>query len=284
MNQKLILVLSALSASLLLAACEKAAPPADPAVDTAATEAAAEDPRTAELAAREEELAKREEEMAMKEREAEVAKREAEIAARERAVKKASAPKPAPAPVAAAAPPPAKAAEKAPEPIVLASGTQISAELVRQVTTKTAMVGDMVEARLVSDLMVDGRKAAPAGSLIQGSVTRVVSGSKVIGGIPTLALSFHKLTVDSGDVVDIQGQVTQQGKSDKGRDTAKIAGGAVAGAVLGHQVDDGKGKLIGGLLGAAAGAAAAQKTGTEVDLPAGTVVVFDLERSVQTTR
>ncbi len=118
---------------------------------------------------------------------------------------------------------------------------------------------------------------------MQGSITEVISGSKTIGGKPTLGLDFDNITSEGGDR-PMNARVTQVAdKSDKARDTAKIAGGAIAGAVIGHQVDSDKGKIIGGLLGAAAGAAAAKRTGTEVELPAGTVIGFTLNSPVNVT-
>jgi hypothetical protein len=152
------------------------------------------------------------------------------------------------------------------------------------ITTKTAKVGNRVSANLTNDLVVDGKVIARAGSLLQGSVTEVISGSKQIGGTPTLGLTFDNLTLADGSDTQVNGTVTQVAvKSDKGRDAAKIAGGAVAGAVIGHQVDSDKGKIIGGLLGAAAGTVAARKTGTEVELPAGTVIGFTLTSPVNVT-
>ncbi len=125
---------------------------------------------------------------------------------------------------------------------------------------------------------------AKAGALLQGSVSSVVSGSQKIGGTPELGLRFDNLTLADGSDTQVNGTVTQvAAKSDTARDTAKIAGGAIAGAVIGHQVDSDKGKIIGGLLGAAAGAAAAKKTGTEVELPAGTVLGFTLNSPVTVT-
>jgi len=58
-------------------------------------------------------------------------------------------------------------------------------------------------------------------------------------------------------------------------------GGAAAGAIIGHQIDHKKGSVIGGIIGGAAGTAAAQKTGSEVILPAGTVVSVATETSFQ---
>jgi len=257
------------------------APPAEQVVEEEA--AAAED----QLAAREEELAKREAELALKEREAEIAKREAELAAREAAAKKQAA-KPA-ATTAAAPPPPPKAPAKTepppppppPQPMVIPAGTQFAVQLGAPLTTKTAKVGDVVRGTLVSDIMVDGKVAVPAGSTVQGSVTEVVSGSNKIGGTPTLGLTFSQLYPNPDTSLAISGNITQVGKSETGKDAAKIAGGALIGGVIGHQIDHDKGRIIGGLLGAAGGAVAAQKTGGEVELPAGTNVGFVLDGPVE---
>ncbi|MBM4219615.1 MAG: glycine zipper 2TM domain-containing protein [Gammaproteobacteria bacterium] len=84
------------------------------------------------------------------------------------------------------------------------------------------------------------------------------------------------MTFEGGDR-PIDARITQVAdKSDKAGDTAKIAGGAVAGGVIGHQLDSDQGKIIGALIGAAAGTAAAKNTGKEVVLPAGTVVGLTL--------
>ena len=120
-----------------------------------------------------------------------------------------------------------------------------------------------------------------AGAPIRGRVTEVVSGSKRIGGTPTLAMNFDGIELEDGKTVAISGQLVQQGKSDTGRDTAKIVGGTAAGAIIGHQIDDDKGTVIGGILGGAAGVIAARKTGSEIDVPAGTVMAFVVDRPFQ---
>ncbi|HPF27550.1 MAG TPA: glycine zipper 2TM domain-containing protein [Steroidobacteraceae bacterium] len=238
--------------------------------DAAATQAA-------ELAAKEAELAEREASLALKEREADVARREAELAAKEKAARaapKVTAAKPPKQQVAQTAPPAAAPVPRA--PLVVPSGTQLSIELVNALSTKTATVGDRVDGRLTSDVMVDGKVALAAGTPIQGSVTEVVSGSKKIGGTPTLGIVFDQVDTGDGSTVTFRGKLDQVGKSETARDTAKIAGGAVAGAVIGHQVDGDKGKIIGGILGGAAGALAAKKTGGDVSLAAGTVMAVEL--------
>ena len=286
-------MLSAAVATLALAGCggpsaSDAVPaasvtPTDP--TAAATEAQVEADRAA-LQAREDELAKREAELALAAREQELARREADLAAKERATKKVAAtPKPVPAKaVAVPASKPTVVAKPAPvavKPILIPAGTELSIGLSSAVSTKSASIGDPVDARLASDLVVDGRRAILAGAPIRGRVTEVVSGSKRIGGTPTLAMNFDGIELEDGKTVAISGQVVQQGKSDTGRDTAKIVGGTAAGAIIGHQIDDDKGTVIGGILGGAAGAIAARKTGSEIDVPAGTVMAFVVDRPFQ---
>ncbi len=277
-SKKIFALIPIALAALALAACEK-----KPADETAATTDPAVQEQIDEdvdLKAREEELARREAELALKEKEQNLADREAALA-------KATAPKPAPRPARAAPSSPAPARTPValgPKTYMVPAGTSISAQLPAEISTKTAEVGQRVSANLTSDLIVDGKVIAPAGALLQGSVTQVISGSKTIGGKPTLGLAFDSLTLSDGSDKPINGRVTQVAeKSDKARDTAKIAGGAVAGAVVGHQVDSDKGKVIGALIGAAAGTAAAKKTGQEVVLPAGTVIGFTLDSPVNVT-
>jgi hypothetical protein len=271
-------------AAFALAACDKkpAEEPASALQDPAAQQAEQE---SAVIQARQEELARREAERALREK-------ENELAAREAALARANAPKPAPKRVAAApapAPEAAKPAAEKPKPppgprnYVVPTGTSLSVQLPAEISTKTAKVGQRLTGNLTNDIVVDGKVVARAGAPVQGSITQVISGSKTIGGKPTLGLTFDSLTFEGGDM-PIAAKITQVAdKSDKAGDTAKIAGGAVAGGVIGHQINSDNGKIIGALIGAAAGTAAAKKTGKEVVLPAGTVVGMTLESPVTVT-
>ena len=183
--------------------------------------------------------------------------------------------KPASAPV-AAQPAPAPA----PQPLVVPEGTQLSLALTGDVSTKTAKAGDTLRATVVNDVRVNDRIAIAAGTTVAGQVTDVVSGSSKIGGVPRLGMSFDRLELPGNRDVPISGVITQKGKSDAARDTVKIVGGAAAGAILGHQVKGGdKGKVIGAI-----GAVAAQKTGTEVKLDAGTELTISLASPVEIPR
>lgn len=276
--------------ALALAACgpkspsEQAAGAASPAADAAQNDAKAQ-----ELAAREQEIAQREaaikeqedaaakqkaleEELARRDAEnaaaAEKAKAEQEAAAKAAAAKKSTATKSA---AAGAAGSTATKAE-APKPIVVPAGTQLAVSLGSTVTTKTAKVGDRVNGQLASDLVIGGRKAASAGAPISGSVYKVISGSDRVGTTPKLTIIFDSLVAANGATVPIAAKFQQLGQSEKGKDTAKIVGAAAAGAIIGNQVSHKGGSVIGGVLGAGAGTAIANKTGNEVEVPAGTQI------------
>ncbi|HXC57964.1 MAG TPA: glycine zipper 2TM domain-containing protein [Steroidobacteraceae bacterium] len=270
--------LAAMGALALLAACSKPTPPA-PAADTAAPAEASTD----SLAAREAEVQKRE---------AELASREAALADNQAGRDRdrsggASTSRPA------SKPPVSKpsgasgtsTAAATPRTLIVPAGTQLALSLTTELSTKSTKAGDVVRAELTSDVRVDGQVAIAAGTTVAGQVTNVVSGSNKIGGVPSLGMSFERLELPGGKDVPISGEITQQGKSDTARDTVKIVGGAAAGAILGHQIKGGdKGKVLGGLLGGAIGAVAAQKTGTEVQLPAGTALNIALAAPVEITR
>ena len=221
-------------------------------------------------AAREAELALQKSEL--KAREQELAEREAQLEKDKAAAAKTASPKPVcqagcrnrPQPV---------ASKPVPRIVTVPGGTELKFALASDVSTKSAKVGDTFRARLTSDVMVDGKVAVPAGTIVVGQVTNVVSGSDKIGAVPTISLHFSSLEFSGGKTLPISGDFTSTGKSEKGQDTAKIVGGAAAGAILGHQINNkSSGTIIGGLLGAGAGTLAAKKTGTEVKLPAGTEV------------
>jgi hypothetical protein len=252
--------------------------------------------REQEIAAKEQELAAREaalkqEEAANAQAKAEAEAQEAAKLAEEQAKRDAEAAAAAAAAAKAAAKPAAKPATKAastapaskapPTPIVVPAGTQIGVVLSANVNTKHVVVGTPVQGTLASDLVIDGRRAAKAGAAVQGTVTNSVSGSNKIGGVPSLSLRFDSLVAADGSTKTINAPYSQQGASETGKDTAKIVGGTAAGAIIGHQVSDKNGAVVGGLLGAGAGAAAAKKTGGEVKLTAGSVLTVTTQSSFE---
>jgi uncharacterized protein YcfJ len=164
--------------------------------------------------------------------------------------------------------------------VELPAGTELEVELLDTLSSGTNRVGDPVRALLVGELVAEGRRVAPAGAAVWGTVTEVVP-LKKFGGQPRLAVAFESLAIEDGTTVPVLASHVEAGAKQAGRDAAKIGGGAAAGAVIGHQVDGDKGKEIGALIGGAIGTAVAAKTGKEVELAAGTTIVVALETDVR---
>lgn len=161
------------------------------------------------------------------------------------------------------------------------AGTEIPVSLVTPLSSKSTKVGEVVLARIASDVTVEGRTAIPQGLNVAGTVVKVISGSEKIGGTPTLVLAFDRIELPNGDDVAIAGEIESRGNSDNTRDAVKIVGGAAAGALIADQVSSkDRSKVIGGILGAAAGAVAARETGTEVKLAEGTPLTVVLSAPV----
>ncbi len=278
------------ASALAMAACggpsePQAAGEGPPAAAQPDEAVAAQEQAAADLAAREQELKAREIELELRQRELET---QQQLAAQSPAQPASKAPaQPAARPAAkapssggtaatTAAAPAAPKVEPPPPPVTVPAGTQLSVALPQAYSTKTSAVGQPVEAQLASDLVVGGRAIARSGASIRGSITEVTSGSQKIGAVPALKIEFTQLAMADGSTMAINARINQKGQSEKGRDTAKIAGGTAAGAIIGHQINDGSGKVIGGIVGGAAGAIGAKKTGTEVEIPAGTVLAANL--------
>jgi Glycine zipper 2TM domain len=243
------------------------------AAETTAADAAVASTAQADLEARERELAAREAELRAQQEELRRQREELEAQSARQFE--------AGAPTQASMRSPTSSVQKVPTPpIVVPVGTTLSIELAATVNTKTARVGDRVEGRLASDLVMDERPAAMAGAAVRGSVTELVSGSDKIGGVPTIGLTFDSLQAVNGATIPILARYRKQGDSDVGEDAAKVVGGAAAGAAIGHEVgDDDRDTVIGGVIGGVAGAAAAQKTGGDVKIAAGKVITAATETS-----
>jgi hypothetical protein len=164
--------------------------------------------------------------------------------------------------------------------VTVPAGTELEVELLDSLSSGKNQVGDPVRARLANDLVAGEKLVASAGSELQGTVAEVVP-LKKFGGQPKISVAFESLEVAGAGSVAIAAWLSEAGKKQAGRDAAKIGGGAAAGAVVGHQVDDDKGAEIGAVLGGAIGTVIAAKTGKEVELAAGTMMVVVLDGDAQ---
>jgi hypothetical protein len=186
------------------------------------------------------------------------------------------APTPEPAPVEsprADTPPPARELVELEVPSTSVIGLRIETP----VSTETANLEDRVDARVIRDVMVDGRTAIPAGTRALGAVTMVERGGKVKERA-RLGVRFHTLVLADGVRLPVRSDtIIREGESPAGDSARKIGGAAVGGAILGALMGGKKGAIVGSTAGAAGGTAVVMAGDRNAaTLPAGAVVTVRL--------
>lgn len=161
-------------------------------------------------------------------------------------------------------------------------GTEFDVRLQTPLSSKTAQVEDRFEATTLVDLRDDrNRVLIPAGSTMRGVVSSVNKAGR-IERKGSLTVAFDRVTVN-GRAYPIRGTVTQALESEGIKSEAgKIGIGAGAGAILGAILGGAKGALAGILIGG--GGTIAATEGTDVDLPAGTVLRVRLDSPLNMAR
>ena len=171
-----------------------------------------------------------------------------------------------PAPIAAPAPPPALVE------VTVPAGTELSIELLNDLSSETATTETPVRGRLRRAIEVEGRTALPAGATLSGVVTDVVRPGRVKGRA-ALSLRFTNVTVDGERSAISTGPITVEGEGDVKGDATKIGVGAGVGAVVGGILGGGDGAAKGAAIGGAAGTGAVLATrGKDVVLASGTTL------------
>lgn len=169
--------------------------------------------------------------------------------------------------------------------LTVPQGTEVHVTLSTAVGSETSQVGDALTATTTNAVMVGGRTAIPAGSIIRGRVSDVVQGTKGLdisekGG--SVVLSFEKVTTPRGDSEPLSASLTRMASS-TGKTAGIIggsaAGGAILGKILGGSTKDAAiGAVVGGGIGT--GIAAGTK-GKELKIPAGTDLVLTLDEPLK---
>ena len=202
-----------------------------------------------------------------------------------------------------APPPPPLAPVSAPEEststkptLTIPSGTRVPLSLKQAISTKTAREGDPVYAQTAFPFVVNDRIVIPAGTYIQGKITRVQRGGH-IKGRAELLIHFTSMIYPSGYTVMLGGSVentpgaektsmkdsegTIRQDSETGRKAKAAATGATTGAVIGAVSGGGKGAGIGAGAGGIAGIAIAMLSrGADVRLEPGTSIEMEIQREV----
>jgi hypothetical protein len=163
----------------------------------------------------------------------------------------------------------------------LPAGTALHVRLDSALGSDSSSAGDPIEATLADAVRVDDVEVLPPGSVVRGEVAAVEPGGKV-NGRASLALQFTSIAAAGGDErYPIAARVSWLAPTTKGKDAAKIAIPAGAGAIIGGIIGGGKGAAIGAAIGGGSGAAVVLTTrGPQVRLPAGTLLSLPLGRAI----
>jgi type IV secretion system protein VirB10 len=197
----------------------------------------------------------------------------------------------------ALAPDPAAPSVESEKPkLTIPAGTKVPLSLKQAISTKAAKEGDAVYAETSFPFVLNDRIIIPAGTYIQGKITRVERGGRVKGRAQLL-IHFTSMIYPNGYTVLLGGSVdnapgadktsmkdsegTIQQDSDAGRKARDVAGAASTGAVIGAIAGGGKGAGIGAGVGGVAGIAIALLSrGSDVRLDAGTSIEMEIQREV----
>ncbi len=195
------------------------------------------------------------------------------------------------------APDPAAPAVESEKPMLtIPAGTMVPLTLKQAISTKTARDGDPVYAETAFPFVVNERVVIPAGTYIQGRITRVQRGGHVKGRAELL-VHFTSMIYPSGYTVMLGGSVentpgaekttmkdsegTIRQDSDAARRAREAAGTAATGAVIGAITNGGKGAGIGAGIGGVAGLAIGMLSrGADVRLEPGTSIEMEIQREV----
>jgi hypothetical protein len=165
--------------------------------------------------------------------------------------------------------------------VVVPASSVVGLKVETPLSSETARVEDRVEARVIRDVMADGRLAIPAGTRVLGDVTLVERGGKMKDKA-RLGVRFHTLVLADGTQVPFRTDAIMREGSSPGSESArKIGGAAIGGAIIGAIMGGAKGAAIGGATGAGAGSAVVMAGDRNAaTLPSGTAVTVRLNSPV----
>jgi hypothetical protein len=175
-------------------------------------------------------------------------------------------------------------------------GTKVPLLLKQAISTKAAKEGDPVYAETAFPFVANDRIVIPAGTYIQGKITRVERGGRVKGRAQLL-IHFTSMIYPNGYTVLLGGSVenapgadktsmkdsegTIRQDSDAGRKAKDAVEAATTGTLIGAISGGAKGAGIGAGIGGVAGIAIALLTrGSDVRLDAGTSIEMEIQREV----
>jgi type IV secretion system protein VirB10 len=181
--------------------------------------------------------------------------------------------------------------------LTIPAGTKVPLVLKHAISTKSAQVGDPVYAETSFPFVLDDHVLIPAGTYVQGKISRVQRAGRVKGRAEVL-IHFTTLIYPSGYTVVLPGSIENipgaentnmkgeegaiQQRGEKGKDIGRAASTAATGGLIGAAAGGGKGAGIGAGAGGVAGLAIALLSrGSDVRLEAGSTLEMVIQRAVR---
>lgn len=175
---------------------------------------------------------------------------------------------------------------------VIASGAQIPVRADEAITADAKAVGKTYPGTVSADVLdKSGKVAIPKGSKAelvvvkdegQNVVTKAVNKNAVTLGLQSVSVNGRRELLNTGSSNSTTQQSGKEGIGANKRTGIFVGGGALAGTLVGAMVGGGKGAAIGAVAGGAAGAGAQVLTkGSQVKIPAETVLQFKLNQDLQ---
>jgi hypothetical protein len=174
----------------------------------------------------------------------------------------------------AAAPAPtsmAPAPAAAPTSVTVPSGTLLLVRMMDSVSSKNAP-GATFTTKLEYDLVLNGVKTVPAGTVIYGKIQSSTQARRAVGK-STLDIRLAQMVVGGSPVPVSTSPYKEAGEAS----IKKAARGAAAGAAIGAIADGSDGAATGAAIGATAGAL---RRGETVTIPPGSLLEFTLTQPV----
>jgi len=177
--------------------------------------------------------------------------------------------------------------------ITLPVGTKIALQLDDHLSTKLNSEGDSFTAKVIVPVYLGDRMAVPKGSIVTGSISRIVRPGR-LRGKAVMNLLFNSIRiperseiplvaslarVDPEGNAGIKTEGSVQGEGSAGKDATRVLTPGVTGAGIGGLAGRGKGAAIGAGVGAAIGLGTILATrGKDLEMRRGTTLDIVLDR------
>jgi hypothetical protein len=176
----------------------------------------------------------------------------------------------------------------------LPAGTSLKVKLETTLSTFASRTGDPFQGRIMEPVMVDGKTVLPAGTTVQGRVTKASEPRRYLGK-PTIAIFPEAVVLPNGERYVLNATLvdTNVGKgtdvNDEGQfkgagynrgDLIEMGAGTGAGMLIGGLAGGGKGLLIGAAIGGGATAGHWLSKRKSAMLPSGTELTMELSRAM----